>query len=109
MESPIAEGGMPNGQSPSQERTVHRWMCLGHFVGRSNQNARLPAMTWLMALSTELKKRAVRRLGELMADERKAGRLAKGAPGPGRGKKGAKAGLGRRTLSQRRGHAGISA
>jgi hypothetical protein len=34
---------MANGQSRSEERTVHRWMCLGHFAGRSNQNARLPA------------------------------------------------------------------
>lgn len=33
-----------------------------------------------------------RRLGEIMAEARAAGKLAKNAPGPGRGKKGVKAG-----------------
>jgi len=41
----------------------------------------------LIAMATEIRKRAERRLGELMAEERKAGKLAKGG-GPGRGKKG---------------------
>jgi hypothetical protein len=34
--------------------------------------------TELIALATEIRKRAERRLGELMAEERKAGRLATG-------------------------------
>jgi hypothetical protein len=44
-----------------------------------------------MADATWMRKRAERRLGQVMAEDRKAGRLVKGAPGPGRGKKGKKA------------------
>jgi hypothetical protein len=48
----------------------------------------------LIAYATEIRKRAERRLGELMGAARKAGKLAKGtrgqlkSAGPGRGKKG---------------------
>jgi N6-adenosine-specific RNA methylase IME4 len=46
----------------------------------------------LIAHATAIRKRAERRLGELMAQERKAGRMAKPPAGPGRGKKGHKVG-----------------
>jgi N6-adenosine-specific RNA methylase IME4 len=46
----------------------------------------------LIGYATEIRKRAERRLGELMAEAKKAGKLPKNAPGPGRGKKGLKAG-----------------
>jgi N6-adenosine-specific RNA methylase IME4 len=45
----------------------------------------------LAAAATEVKMRATRRLGQLMAEQRKTGRMAKGARatgGPGRGKRG---------------------
>jgi hypothetical protein len=44
----------------------------------------------LIAHATAIRKRAERRLGEIMEEDRKAGKLAKNKPGPGRGKKGAK-------------------
>jgi hypothetical protein len=50
----------------------------------------------LIGYATEIRKRAERRLGELMEADRKAGKLSKGnavkgaKPGPGRGKKGQK-------------------
>jgi hypothetical protein len=41
---------------------------------------------------TSLAVSAVRRIGELINDLREAGKMAKNKPGPGRGKKGVKAG-----------------
>jgi hypothetical protein len=48
-----------------------------------------------LADAFEIRKRAERRLGELMDDQRKAGKLklGPGVAGPGRGKKGGKLGL----------------
>jgi N6-adenosine-specific RNA methylase IME4 len=46
----------------------------------------------LIAHATEVRLRAERRLGELMADLRDTGKLAKNRPGPGRGKKARSAG-----------------
>src|ERR1700731_490842 len=44
--------------------------------------------TELVAFATEIRKRAERRLGEIMEEEREAGKLAKGTRGTGRPKKG---------------------
>ena len=46
----------------------------------------------LVAWSAEVRKRAEREIGRLIAEARKAGKLAKNAPGPGRGKKARPAG-----------------
>jgi N6-adenosine-specific RNA methylase IME4 len=47
----------------------------------------------LIADATAIRKHAERRLGQLMAEDKKTGKLAKRPAGPGRGKKGVKVGL----------------